>query len=141
MGILLSKTERAYLLGNRKFTREQEYYIKSRLLKKIKTMCETELLLLEQKGYLAANSKNLAAFCKTSSLTDNVEIINKSSAGSGIFVSPPLSEIPKDGREGNISNPRVLSDMGLAIPRPTRLGDPRPAWVAVFEIILTSLCL
>ena len=24
------------------------------------------------------------------------------------------------------SNPRVLSDMGLAIPRPTRLGDPRP---------------
>jgi len=24
------------------------------------------------------------------------------------------------------SNPRVLTDMGLAIPRPTRLGDPRP---------------
>ena len=24
------------------------------------------------------------------------------------------------------SNPRVLSDMGLAIPRPTRLDDPRP---------------
>src|SRR5919201_1592302 len=24
------------------------------------------------------------------------------------------------------SNPRVLSDMGLAIPRPARLGDPRP---------------
>jgi hypothetical protein len=23
-------------------------------------------------------------------------------------------------------NPRVLSNMGLAIPRPTRLGDPRP---------------
>ena len=23
------------------------------------------------------------------------------------------------------SNPRVLTDMGLAIPRPTRLGDPR----------------
>lgn len=22
-------------------------------------------------------------------------------------------------------NPRVISDMGLAIPRPTRLGDPR----------------
>ena len=22
-------------------------------------------------------------------------------------------------------NPRVLADMGLAIPRPTRLGDPR----------------
>ena len=24
------------------------------------------------------------------------------------------------------SNPRVLANMGLAIPRPTRLGDPRP---------------
>jgi hypothetical protein len=23
------------------------------------------------------------------------------------------------------SNPRVLANMGLAIPRPTRLGDPR----------------
>ena len=50
---------------------------------------------------------------------------SKNGAGSGIFVSPPLSGTPKDGREGNISNPRVLSDMGLAIPRPTRLGDPR----------------
>ena len=26
--------------------------------------------------------------------------------------------------EGDL-NPRVLTDMGLAIPRPTRLGDPR----------------
>ena len=26
--------------------------------------------------------------------------------------------------EGDL-NPRVLADMGLAIPRPTRLGDPR----------------
>jgi hypothetical protein len=26
------------------------------------------------------------------------------------------------------SNPRVLANMGLAIPRPTRLGDPRLAW-------------
>jgi hypothetical protein len=32
---------------------------------------------------------------------------------------------PPQRGEGNISNPRVLSDMGLAIPRPTRLGDPR----------------
>jgi hypothetical protein len=75
----------------------------------------TELPLLAEKGYLAANNKNLAAFCKTPSLTDNVEIINKNGAGSGIFVSPSLSKIPKDGREGNISNPRVLSDMGLTI--------------------------
>ena len=96
-------------------------------------MYETELPLLAEKGYLAANSKNLAAFCKTSSLTDNVEIINKNGAGSGIFVSPPLSGTPKDGREGRISNPRVLSDMGLAIPRPTRLGDPRIASFLCYE--------
>ena len=30
--------------------------------------------------------------------------------------------------EGDL-NPRVLSDMGLAIPRPTRLGDLRSAYV------------
>src|SRR5215211_123827 len=43
------------------------------------------------------------------------------SAGSGMLVLPS----PPQRGEGNISNPRVLSDMGLAIPRPTRLGDPR----------------
>jgi hypothetical protein len=37
------------------------------------------------------------------------------SAGSGTFVPSLLRS----------SNPRVLSDMGLAIPRPARLGDPR----------------
>jgi hypothetical protein len=53
------------------------------------------------------------------------KIVNMRSAGSGIIVPSPSS----DGS----SNPRVLSDMGLAIPRPTRfppaslagLGDPR----------------
>ncbi len=33
------------------------------------------------------------------------------------------------------SNPRVLSDMGLAIPRPTRLGDPRPLTQAEIHYI------
>jgi hypothetical protein len=51
------------------------------------------------------------------------------SAGSGMLV-PPF---------GNISNPRVLSDMGLAIPRPTRLGDPRSVCASLSNIILTSL--
>ena len=32
---------------------------------------------------------------------------------------------PRVGRGEWDSNPRVLSNMGLAIPRPTRLGDPR----------------
>ena len=35
-----------------------------------------------------------------------------------------------------ISNPRVLSDMGLAIPRPTRLGDPRSS-SGLLEIIIS----
>ena len=86
-GRSIIKNRAGFLLGNRKFARDQEYYIKSRLLKKIKTLYGTELPLLAEKGYLAANSKNLAAFCKTPSLTDNVEIINKNGAGSGIFVS------------------------------------------------------
>ena len=33
------------------------------------------------------------------------------------------------------SNPRVLADMGLAIPRPTRLGDPRTD-VLKFKLLL-----
>ncbi len=32
---------------------------------------------------------------------------------------------PRLRREEWDSNPRVLANMGLAIPRPTRLGDPR----------------
>jgi hypothetical protein len=54
----------------------------------------------------------------------------RESAGSGNFVLPSLS---------NISNPRVLSDMGLAIPRPTRLGDPRSLADSSFEIIISLL--
>ena len=54
---------------------------------------------------------------------------NMRSAGSGNFV-PFLGS----------SNPRVLSDMGLAIPRPTRLGDPRLVTRgSLSNIILTSL--
>ncbi len=33
--------------------------------------------------------------------------------------------LPTKWRGGWDLNPRVLADMGLAIPRPTRLGDPR----------------
>jgi hypothetical protein len=66
------------------------------------------------------------------------EEYNEKSAGSGSLA--PLGYYPLD-----ISNPRVLSDMGLAIPRPTRfppalagLGDPR-ALSGLFEIII-SFC-
>ena len=35
------------------------------------------------------------------------------------------------------SNPRVLTDMGLAIPRPTRLGDPRTRCAQLKTVIIT----
>lgn len=35
------------------------------------------------------------------------------------------------------SNPRVLADMGLAIPRPTRLGDPRIDVAEIQTVIIT----
>jgi hypothetical protein len=57
-------------------------------------------------------------------------------AGSGTFVLGPSSQ---EGLSSDISNPRVLSDMGLAIPRPTRLGDPRSVCASLSNIILTSL--
>jgi hypothetical protein len=34
------------------------------------------------------------------------------------------------------SNPRALSNMGLAIPRPTRLGDPRTHIETRFSLLL-----
>ncbi len=55
---------------------------------------------------------------------------------------------PTQRREGNISNPRVLSDMGLAIPRPTRLlpalaglGDPRSCGFATTVCASLSPCI
>ncbi len=62
---------------------------------------------------------------------------DKISAGSGNSVLSSCPVNPKQESEDRISNPRVLSDMGLAIPRPiasryfvvddceSRLGDPR----------------
>jgi hypothetical protein len=60
---------------------------------------------------------------------------NKSSAGSGNFAFSSRRE----AREDNISNPRVLSDMGLAIPRPTRLGDPRSSSNGLVEVLISLL--
>ncbi len=63
------------MTGQREFTRDQRYYIKSRLLKKIKTFYWNELPLLNQEDYLqrylAACSKNLAAGCKVVSNNDD----------------------------------------------------------------------
>jgi hypothetical protein len=133
---LLTQTERDFLLGQREFTRDQRYYIKSRLIKKIRALYGTELPLLDEKGYLAACSKVFSLGSggdggvspslvgrgiATGADDANNVVSEEKSAGSGNLVPPSQRrEI-----EGNISNPRVLSDMGLAIPRPTRLGDPR----------------
>jgi hypothetical protein len=64
--------ERDFLLGKREFSKEQQYYIKSRLLKKVKALYGIELPLLEEGGYLAACSKNLAAGCKVSKEGDSL---------------------------------------------------------------------
>jgi hypothetical protein len=69
--LFLTKAERDFLLDEREFTRDQQYYLKSRLVKKIKLLFGTELPLIAKKGYLipddlAAFSKDLAAGCKVS---------------------------------------------------------------------------
>jgi hypothetical protein len=69
--LFLTKAERDFLLNKREFTRDQQYYLKSRLVKKIKLLFGTELPLIAKKGYLipddlAAFSKDLAAGCKVS---------------------------------------------------------------------------
>ena len=69
--MFLTKAERDLLLNKREFTRDQQYYLKSRLLKKIKLLFGTELPLIAKTGYLipddlAAFSKDLAAGCKVS---------------------------------------------------------------------------
>jgi hypothetical protein len=67
---LLTQSERDFLLGHRAFTIDQTYYIKSRLIKKVKALFGTELpLLLDSAGLvvngaLAACGKDLAAGCK-----------------------------------------------------------------------------
>jgi hypothetical protein len=108
----LTKVEKEYLDGSRQFTKAQQRYIRCRLGKKLR-------LLNEQSCNVAAALSERSNAAATLDLRN----YNKSSAGSGNFVRFP-----------RISNPRVLSDMGLAIPRPTRLpvvvvsttlGDPR----------------
>ena len=147
VSLLLTCTERDFLLGNRDFTKAQQRYIRCRLNKKmIKEFISNELTILQDKGYIVgtiAASSNVAACCSL-----GLRNTNKSSAGSGNFVPPS----PHQRRgEGNISNPRVLSDMGLAIPRPTRfppaltagLGDPRSSllWsVSCIKLLLLIPC-
>jgi hypothetical protein len=77
--MFLTKTEIDFLLHNREFTRDQQYYLKSRLVKKIKLLFETELPLIAKKGYLipdylATFSKDLAAGCKVSHSDNKLKV-------------------------------------------------------------------
>ena len=118
----LTNVEKEFLDGSRQFTQAQQHYIRCRLRKKLR-------LLNEQSRNVAAAMRERSNAAATLDLRN----YNKISAGSGNFVLSSFSDIPKQRSEDRISNPRVLSDMGLAIPRPTRfppaltagLGDPR----------------
>src|SRR5918911_2119805 len=98
------------------------------VLAPVLTLLVSTLTLLDQ-GRLAWGIADL----------DNHENSNREvGAGSGTFVPSLLGS----------SNPRVLSDMGLAIPRPTRLlpalaglGDPRSVFEWLVEIIILLLLL
>ncbi len=64
--LLLTSTERDFLLGNREFTKAQQRYLRCRLNKKIKEFVSNELTILQDKGYIAgtiAASRNGVAAC------------------------------------------------------------------------------
>ena len=117
---LLTKTEIRWLLGNAQVSKCYEYRIKSDIKGKLKTFQQLELPLLQKREYgldlfLTSNPQNLSA---------NSQLHRRSQAAAQRGVGNHMSMRERRGEWD--SNPRVLSDMGLAIPRPTRLGDPRP---------------
>ena len=128
---LLTRTEIEWLLGNVQPSRGYERKIRYSINRKITTLTKLELPLLASRGFNVTihcnsvtassnaprGSAAAAVGCGVANPAGEVHYIREEDgAGSGTFVPP----------SGSISNPRVLSDMGLAIPRPTRLGDPRP---------------
>lgn len=108
---LLTQTERDFLLGKREFSKEQQYYLKSRLLKKVKALYGTELPLLDERGYLAACSKNLAAGYKV--------LEDKDGRWSSLVMIPTSDVIVVDTeRDKSIMVGRAR--VGLAIPAMSR---------------------
>ena len=124
----LTKVEKEYLDGSRELTKAQQRYIRCRLRKKLR-------LLNEESCNVAAALSERSNAAATIDLR-NYNII---SAGSGNFAPSLASSLREAGTESRISNPRVLSDMGLAIPRPTRLGDPRNSIKSLVSCIRLSL--
>jgi hypothetical protein len=101
--LFLTKAERDFLLQRGEISKNLQRYIWYKLRKKIKHFYNSRLPLLIEQGYIiasvAANTSGVAAGSRHNNNSNN-----KKSAGSGNFV-------PFIGS----SNPRVLSDMGLAI--------------------------
>ena len=100
----LTKVEKEYLDGTRQFAKAQQRYIRCRLRKKLRLLNE------ESCNVAAALSERNNAVA-----TMDLRNYNKISAGSGNFALSSFSDSPKQRSEDRISNPRVLSDMGLAI--------------------------
>jgi hypothetical protein len=141
---LLTKTEIQWLLGNVQPSRGYERKIRYSINRKITTLTKLELPLLARRGFNVTihcnsvtarsnarrGSAAAAVGCGVANPAGEVHYIREEDgAGSGTFVPPSSS----------ISNPRVLSDMGLAIPRPTRLGDPRSSSFLLLETIISLL--
>ena len=121
--------------------KNQQRYIRYKLRRKIRHFYDSELPLLVEQGYISAAGDVAANSCSVAagSHDDNNNSNNRNGAGSGTFALSSSFSSSQEGEEKRISNPRVLSDMGLAIPRPTRLGDPRSVCASLSNIILTSL--
>jgi hypothetical protein len=127
---LLTRTEIQWLLGNVQSSTGYERKIRYSINRKIATLAKLEMPLLASRGF------NVTIDCNSVTAGSNARRGSRAAAGRGI--ANPAMEVhyirEEDGAgsgtfvppSGSISNPRVLSDMGLAIPRPTRLGDPRP---------------
>jgi hypothetical protein len=101
------------LLGRREFTRDRGYYIKSRLLKNVKALYGIELPLLDEKGYLAACSKNLAAGCKVS----RVLVAQPGRANGDILLGIENENNDKSPRRDLDARPKVFA--------PTQIGGLR----------------
>ena len=83
-------------------------YIKSRLLKKLRVFTGTELPLLAEKGYFAANNKNnLAASCKkVASNKDDIKNMSSKSDVNIMFESEAHTERGSPSLVGRgIANP------------------------------------
>ena len=116
---LLTKTEIQWLLGSVQPSRGYERKIRYSINRKITTLTKLELPLLASRGF------NVTIHCN--SVTTRSNAPRGSAAAVGCGVANPAGEVhyirEEDGAgsgtfvppSGSISNPRVLSDMGLAI--------------------------